>query len=741
MTIEGKADTDYKNISCTKNFTIEKGTLTGGIDDPTFVGGTATVRNGEIQSITGAKYKIGETEIELKYDENFKDFNAEVTTTAEANKVAYTVTITEKADSNFKIGNPAPTLPAEETSGVSLKSVVDYIRFDPAASREVLYDAASSKTPSIKFYRGDGEEIDIDKSNYTVKYSSADGAITNLDSITNAGEYTATAIGKGIYDGSLTESLTTLETEPYVIKPISFTKTNVKVELNKQYFEYSDSLVIKPEVTVTYNDSIPLIEGTDYELKNEEYSRQIGSHLVTVLGCGNYEGVATSEYAVFPSLLESATFALDGVTDGKLTPGNTTEYDYVWTRNEAYTYRGTAITPTIKANVKNGNGIVETLELDPTADGNTPWKYNTYVPNPISPEKMAYCIITLPEKYASKKIRVEFEIEPKPLPSLTIKNGTKPSYNYGAPVTLKSGDYEVKDGTTTLLEGTDYRIFEGSYENNVNAGKAKLTVEGIGNYSGTSSANFTIEPISVDNKVIITIAPQKLNKSGTKVTNMDDVEIAVNDGDGNPIQLTQPFTSDDFNLLDDYKYNTSAWDDGDTTNQPQVTFEGKRNLNGKKTVYFKITKEKLSGLKWRLTGTSYEGVLEKPTVDLTEEYGYYVDYSSNLPPKTIRLSSNGTQLVKDRDYTCVETEETEETKTITVKGKGDYKGDEYKFTYDVRKRDIDYCDFEQKPDDGNPATPPEYTLKDGGNDLKKGEDKDYTTDYDEVMAKAKKARR
>ena len=52
-------------------------------------------------------------------------------------------------------------------------------------------------------------------------------------------------------------------------------------------------------------------------------------------------------------------------------------------------------------------------------------------------------------------------------------------------------DPEVKDGATTLVKGTDYTV---SCTNNTNAGTATLTITGTGNYKGTNSKNFTIDP-------------------------------------------------------------------------------------------------------------------------------------------------------------------------------------------------------------------------------------------------------
>ena len=49
----------------------------------------------------------------------------------------------------------------------------------------------------------------------------------------------------------------------------------------------------------------------------------------------------------------------------------------------------------------------------------------------------------------------------------------------------------VSNGGVTLTQGTDYTV---AYANNVNAGKATVTVTGIGNYNGTNAATFQIAP-------------------------------------------------------------------------------------------------------------------------------------------------------------------------------------------------------------------------------------------------------
>ena len=75
---------------------------------------------------------------------------------------------------------------------------------------------------------------------------------------------------------------------------------------------------------------------------------------------------------------------------------------------------------------------------------------------------------------------------------ITINPISAVTYNGSA----QTPDVTVKDGSTTLTSGTDYTV---AYSNNTNAGTATVTVTGKGYYSGTKTANFTI------NKATLTI--------------------------------------------------------------------------------------------------------------------------------------------------------------------------------------------------------------------------------------------
>lgn len=52
----------------------------------------------------------------------------------------------------------------------------------------------------------------------------------------------------------------------------------------------------------------------------------------------------------------------------------------------------------------------------------------------------------------------------------------------------------MKSGDKVLVSGTDFTV---SYSNNTNAGTAKATIKGKGNYSGTITKEFTITPADI----------------------------------------------------------------------------------------------------------------------------------------------------------------------------------------------------------------------------------------------------
>lgn len=86
--------------------------------------------------------------------------------------------------------------------------------------------------------------------------------------------------------------------------------------------------------------------------------------------------------------------------------------------------------------------------------------------------------------------------------SVTVDSSTDYYYNKGTEI---KPAVTVKLGSAVLTKDTDYTV---SYENNKNAGTAKVIVTGINDYSGTASATFTIKkatPIVTDVAAVGTV--------------------------------------------------------------------------------------------------------------------------------------------------------------------------------------------------------------------------------------------
>ena len=96
------------------------------------------------------------------------------------------------------------------------------------------------------------------------------------------------------------------------------------------------------------------------------------------------------------------------------------------------------------------------------------------------------------EKYAAQN-EIDNELITKALSECTITIEPE-SFTYDG--TEKKPEVTVKDGEKALAEGTDYTV---SYFDNTDVETGKVTITGVGNYSGTKTVEFTI---SKENEII-----------------------------------------------------------------------------------------------------------------------------------------------------------------------------------------------------------------------------------------------
>ena len=106
---------------------------------------------------------------------------------------------------------------------------------------------------------------------------------------------------------------------------------------------------------------------------------------------------------------------------------------------------------------------------------------------------------------------LEFLVIGKPLTDAMVQTISNKTYT-GSAITFDTKDL-LKDGTTSLKAGTDYTAV---FSKNINAGEADITFTGTGNYSGTVTGHFTIEPKAFSTATVtVTVLENEVTYDGT----------------------------------------------------------------------------------------------------------------------------------------------------------------------------------------------------------------------------------
>ncbi len=183
----------------------------------------------------------------------------------------------------------------------------------------------------------------------------------------------------------------------------------------------------------------------------------------------------------------------------------------------------------------------------------------------------------------------------------------------------------VKCFDEVLVKDTDFVL---SYTNNTNVGKATITITGIGNYEGTVTKIFKINPASLSDATVTGIS----NKSYTGSLQTQYLTVKV--GDKTLINGADYTVS--------YKNNTNA---GTAT----VTINGKGNYTGTKTSTFTINCASISNvIVSGLNTKTYTGkaltqspVVKNGSYTLKEGTDYTVSYKNNINAGTATVTITG----------------------------------------------------------------------------------------------------
>lgn len=421
---------------------------------------------------------------------------------------------------------------------------------------------------------------------YTVTV--VEGTYLNAATYENA----ITITGMGNYSGTRTKNFTISQ------KAITASDITITPSDGNSSIEYDGT---EKYPTFTVHDgtrNVDLVLDTDYELDTSgDYkasATNAGDYTTRIKGKGNYTGTIDTDYLwkINPKPITA--------TDITITPS---------AGNMSIVYDGTAKSPTFTVHDETRDVDLELgteYELD---NNNSPYRSSATIPG----------IYTTRIKGIGNYKDVttgayDWRIV-KPITSSDIKITVAPATYTGSAITP---EVTITDPINTdrpggiLISGTDYTIsYKGSTLVDAKTYVDEIIITGIGIYSGTRTASFTINRKDIS---LCTVEGNSVAFTGSAIDPSDD--IVVKDG------------STTLNTTDHYSLSVS---NSYTYVQPgtyanAITIEGKGNYTGTKNVNFIITQGNAKNLAdGNLLVTSnavFNGAAQVPgTTTVTVQYG------------------------------------------------------------------------------------------------------------------------
>ena len=397
---------------------------------------------------------------------------------------------------------------------------------------------------------------------------------------------------------------------------------------------------VNPLTVTDTKTGTTLVKDTDYTLFYSKDVINVGTVDVTVNGIGNYTGEFKKSYKITPR-----------------------EYT-VTTESAKKVYDGTALTAGGKIEgIVDGEVVVVHTTGSQTEVGSTP---NTY---------------KLEWKKASSK---NYKLKEDSIGTLTVteqtidpgKDPDNPNPNYSG-VTINNPSNSVYDGKehkwspavtdkegNALVEGTDYEVAYSTSDFTNVTGTITVTITGLGNYTGTVTRTYEITPKAYR----VTTDSAKKVYDGTALTAGGKIEGIV---DGETVEFTT---------------TGSRTVEGTSKN----TYSLKWNGSAIQTNY-KLAKESIGDL----TVTPKSIIPDEPNTPDDKKTGITVsnpkdskyDGQEHREVLTVKDTKTGKDLIANKDYTVVYSDDLVNAGTVTIKvsGLGNYSGSFTK-TYKITKR-------------------------------------------------------
>ncbi len=411
------------------------------------------------------------------------------------------------------------------------------------------YDGTEKK-PSVVVK--DGEKV-IPDSEYSVSYAGNINAGTATVTITDVagGNYdvsgsTTFTINKGAYNGTVEKKVT-------IIKKRSTAQTG----------------------TLTAADFFPegaVPKGAVISNVNSGFNSDVMNQLTLDQDAGKISYITAANITSTTDQTCTVTISSTNYQDIEATlTFHPTDKETVTIKGLTYTdktYDGSAMEPAGTLKVSDDKVPVKELEVlyeDTSANGTN--YSSSSAPKDAGAYKVTYKVADSNENYTGS-VEYTFTISPKNVTAGMIDTIAAQEYT-GSVITPEP---VVMDGNMMLISGKD---FDFSYDKNINAGEntATVTINGKGNYTGTTSRTFTISPKDIKGAVI-TLQADSLGYTGL----MQEVQITS-------VSLDQvTLTANDYDIVNNSNEQISA-DDSIT-----LTIAGKGNYTGTATKTWKITR-------------------------------------------------------------------------------------------------------------------------------------------------------
>lgn len=477
----------------------------------------------------------------------------------------YTITVTEED------GNVTVTLEGIHNFQGKVEQTVS--TGTDIASCTVTVEAATytgnALEPKVTVKTTVDEVVETD--NYTLKWSN------NVD----AGVDTAsvTVLGINNYAGEVTKNFT--------INPKDISEVDITYSSPVTYQKPADpaNTGIISEPLLTWNGR-KLKKDTDYTVAFSDNTAVTGKAKMTITGNGNYTGSTDRYYSISKADLSGDDMTYEGVL-------------------EKYDYTGAAIEPEV---VIRQNGV----KLDEGTDYEVTYSGHVNVGT-------GYMFIKGLNNYAGTEKEISFEITEVGIAGAVVDPILNQEYT-GSEI---KPDLTVKVDGTVLTAGTDY---DAVYKNNIEAGKATVTLTGKNNYSGEKTVSFKIiKDISTNDDTIqvAEILPQ--DYAGAAVC--PEVVITDTYQDGTVYTLEAD---------EDY---TVSYENNDDIGTATVTITGKNYYKETVTASFVINKGNLGE-----SNAQVKAVLVNANQNARRFTG------SPITPE-IKVTCNGNVLSNPADYT------------------------------------------------------------------------------------------